>query len=236
MLKNMVNGTLGKLGYQIIKKGGTGRFNLYNPHYLSKICNPKSIIDVGVGYGTNPLYKAFPSAYFVLIEPIEEYQRSINKVLAKYKGTVHYKAVGHKNGTLELYVDLDNLQFSSHFERTKLTARKGHRIENRNIETATLDSLLNPPGTLERPLILKIDTEGNELNVLKGASLLLESTDFVIVEASIAKRFENSYEFDELITFMTEKRFKLFSILSIAHPAKEIRPRFADVVFAKCTN
>ena len=100
----------------------------------------------------------------------------------------------------------------------------------------TLDGLLNPLDALERPLILKIDTEGNELNVLRGADLLLASTDFVIAEASIAKRFENSYEFDEMIAFMAGRGFKLFSILSITHPANELRPRFADVVFEKCTD
>jgi FkbM family methyltransferase len=236
MLKKIVDTVFGKFGYQIIKKGGAGRLNLYDPHYLSKICTPETVIDVGVGHGTDPLYKAFPSAYFILIEPINEYQSSINEILAKYEGTVYYKAVGQKRGTLELDVDLDNLELSSLFERTKLTETKGHRVEKRKIEMATLDGLLNPPNNLERPLILKIDTEGNELNVLKGAGLLLESTDFVIVEASIAKRFENSYEFDELITFMAEKGFKLFSILSITHLAEEIRPRFADVIFAKCTD
>jgi FkbM family methyltransferase len=232
MLKEIVNGALGKLGCQITRKGRD--FNLYDPHYLSKICIPKTVIDVGVGYGTYPLYKAFPSAYFILIEPVEEYQKSINGILRKYNGTAFYKAVGHANGIVEFNVDLNNLQLSTHFEKTKLTERNGHQIEKRKIEMTTLDDLLIPSARLERPLILKIDTEGNELNVLKGACLLLASTDFVIVEASIAKRFEGSYEFDQLIGFMTKKGFRLFSILSIVHPPKEIRPRFADVVFVKC--
>ena len=240
MLKIMINSIFGKLGYKIVNKGsnhrGSGEFNLYNPHYLSRICTPKTVIDVGVGFGTPALYKAFPSAYFVLIEPVEEYRSAIAKILAKYEGTVHYKAVGQENKKIELDVDLDSLQKSSLFERTKLTT-KAHRIEKRMIEMTTLDDLLSPPGNLERPLILKIDTEGNELNVLKGASLLLESTDFVIAEASIAKRFESSYKFDELITFMAEKGFKLFSVLFIRHSQrKEIRPRYADVVFARCND
>jgi FkbM family methyltransferase len=236
VLKKLIKGAFGTLGYKLVKQGGTGGFNLYNPHYLSKICTPKTVIDVGVGYGTYPLYEAFPHAYFVLIEPIEDYRSSITEILAKYKGTVHYKAAGQENGMVELNVDLDELQLSSHLERTNLTTSRDHRIERREIEMTTLDELLNPPGTLERPLVLKIDTEGNELNVLKGAGLLLESTDFVIAEASVAKRFEGSYTFDELITFMAEKGFTLFSILSIEHSPNEIRPRFADVVFAKCTD
>ena len=230
-----MNGALAKLGYRLAKKDGAGGFNLYNPDYLSKMCTPKTVIDVGVGYGTHSLYEAFPAAHFVLVEPVEEYRNAIAKILAKYEGTVHYKAAGQENKIIELDVDLDALQLSSHFERSELTMRD-HRIEKRMIEMTTLDDLLGPPEMLERPLVLKIDTEGNELNVLNGASVLLESTDFVIAEASIAKRFENCYEFDELMTFMAEKGFRLFSILAIGHSAKEIRPRFADVVFAKCTD
>lgn len=228
-----MKGVLGKLGYQITKKGRSGYFSLYNPGYLSKICNPKTVIDIGVGYGTESLYQSFPSSYFVLIEPIKEYKSSIDEILSKYKGEVHYKAVGCEAGVIELDVNLDDLQKSSHFKRTELTLRKDHRLEKRKVEEVTLDSLLNPLNKLERPIVLKVDTEGNELNVLKGAKLLLELTDFVIVEASIAKRFENSYEFDELVAFMRENGFIVFSILSISHSATEFRPRFMDVVFAR---
>lgn len=233
MLKKIVKSIFDKLGYKLVKKNGAARYNIYNSHYLSRICKPETVIDIGVGYGTHPLYEAFPDAYFILIEPVEDYHEPITEILNQYAGTVHYIAAGQEDGVVELDVDLDDLQLSSHFERTELTAKDGHRIEKRKIEMKTLDSLLQPPGSLERPLVLKIDTEGNELNVLKGAGKLLESTDYVIAEASIVKRFEGSYEFDELVTFMAEKGFKVFSILSIAHSPKEIRPRFADIVFSR---
>ena len=236
MLNKIINGTFDKLGYKIAKNGKIEGFNLFNPGYLSKICNPKTVIDVGVGFGTHLLYQSFPTSYFILIEPIEEYKSSIDEILLKYKGEVHYKAIGHEAGTIELDVDIDDLQLSSHFKRTELTLRNNHRIEKRKVEIVSLDILLNPINKLKRPIVLKVDTEGNELNVLKGSKLLLKSTDFVIAEASIAKRFENSYEFDELVTFMRKNGFIVFSILSIGHSAKEIRPRFADVVFSRSTS
>jgi hypothetical protein len=80
---------------------------------------------------------------------------------------------------------------------------------------------------------LKIDTEGNELAALEGANLLLQSTDFVIAEVSIAKRFENGYEFEELINLMGKNGFSVLSFLHIEHEENEISPRFADVVFSR---
>ena len=233
MLKKIVKSALRKAGYQITRVGAGRAFNLYNPDYLSKICDPKTVIDVGVGYGTEALYKAFPSAYFVLIEPIEEYRDSINKILSEYSGVVHYKAVGRESGTVELDVDLDNPLLTSRLRRTNLTAQEAHRVEKRKVEMITLDGLFPSLGDLKRPLLLKIDTEGNELDVLKGAEKLLGSTDFVIAEASISKRFEGSYEFKELMAYMSDRGFELFSILYILHPEKEERPRYADIVFSR---
>jgi len=232
MLKRLIKDAFGKLGYEKRKKGGSRYFNLYNPVYLSKICHPQTVIDVGVGCGTYPLYEAFPTSYFVLVEPLEEYKSSINEILSKYKGEVHYKAVGNEKGIIEINVDTVDLSLSTHFDRTKLT-ESGNRLEKRKVEITTLDEILNQHDSLERPLVLKVDTEGNDLNVLKGASVLLESTDFVIAEVSIATRFENSYEFEDLVTFMSANGFSLFSFLFIAHLAKEIRPRYADVVFVR---
>jgi hypothetical protein len=81
--------------------------------------------------------------------------------------------------------------------------------------------------------MVKVDTEGNELRVLHGARQLLNATDFLLLEASVAKRFESSYEFEELLEFTNELGFRLHSILSVAHERNEARPRYADLLFSR---
>lgn len=229
-----INSILGRLfGLQIVRKGAGGGFNLYNRDYLRKICNPKTVVDVGVAYGTPQLYEAFPAARFVLIEPLSDYKPAIEKVLGKYNGVAHFTAVGAEKATIELEVDLDNFLRSTQFQRTELTKLEGHNLETRKVEMTTLDDLLGPVDEIARPLVLKIDTEGNELNVLKGAERVLKVTDYVILEASVSKRFEDSYEFSELIEFMATSGFALFSILSVVHPSTEMQTRFADLLFAR---
>ena len=83
------------------------------------------------------------------------------------------------------------------------------------------------------PILLKIDTEGNEVSALEGADLLLQSTEFVIAEVSIARRFEDGYKFEELINLMSKNGFTVFSFLHIEHEENEMRPRFADIVFGR---
>ena len=48
---------------------------------------PNIVIDVGVAKGTFALYEAFPNAYHLLVEPLEEFEDDIISILKKYKGS-----------------------------------------------------------------------------------------------------------------------------------------------------
>jgi FkbM family methyltransferase len=228
VIKRFVKGVLGKLGYELRKTQAIG----LNPSYLSQICQPRTVIDVGVGRGTFPLYEAFPKAHFILIEPLKEYGDSIEKIAKKYDCDIHFKAVGNRECRLEINIDRGDLQDSSFMDRTSLT-RSGNPLEKRTVEVTTLDTIYNQSSTIEGPILLKIDTEGHELSVLKGARSLLQVVDVVIVKVTIAKRFENSYEFEDIVFFMNENGFYVFSFLTMARPKGEVRQRFADVVFKR---
>jgi hypothetical protein len=73
----------------------------------------------------------------------------------------------------------------------------------------------------------------HEVSALEGADLLLQSTEFVIAEVSIAMRFEDGYKFEELINLMSKNGFTVFSFLHIEQEENEMRPRFADIVFGR---
>src|SRR6267378_3903530 len=79
---------------------------------------PATVIDVGAGKGTQPLFVAFPEAYHVLIEPLEECRSSLSEHLTKYRGEHIAVAVGDRDGTAEIHVDPDAYWNSSILERT----------------------------------------------------------------------------------------------------------------------
>ena len=228
MIKDLVKRTLLKLGYELRKTPKIG----FNATYLRRICNPRTVIDVGVANGTIALHNAFPKARFILIEPLKEYQASIEKLCTRYNCDVYYKAVGETPGTVEFNVDPGNLEKSSFSNRTTQNDRETH-LEKKLVEVTTLDTIYQQNPGLQRPILLKIDTEGHELSVLKGATKLLASVDFVIAESSIAKRFVNGYEFKDIIAMMDQNGFDVFSLLTIECLEGEVRQRFADVVFKR---
>ena len=82
------------------------------------------------------------------------------------------------------------------------------------VEVVSLDSffLRNPPAN--SPEMVKIDAEGWDLEVLRGAKKTLSQTNIVFVEAGVLnKRFENSVA--GVLSFMTESGFELVDITDL---------------------
>jgi FkbM family methyltransferase len=202
----------------------------FNAPYLSRICQPATVIDVGVGYGTWPLHKAYPTARFILIEPLTEYRSYLARLSRAYDCTVIQAAVGERPGQCHMMVDTGCPMRSSLSTRTPVT-RSGSPLSRRTVNVVTLDSLLDTHPDLRRPILLKIDTEGHELAVLRGAQALLPLVDTVIAEVSIAPRFDQGYSFEEFVSYMDAHGFNVYSFLTMPVPRRSDRQRFTDMVF-----
>jgi FkbM family methyltransferase len=147
-------------------------------------------------------------------------------ILDHREGVVEWTALGATAGENWINVAERPTQSSFH-NRTALTAKK--LVDTRRVPITTLDTLiedLNPP----RPFVIKIDTEGSELDVIRGGRTTLESTDAVIVEASVAERFEGGYRFRELAGELFSLGFDLVDIMSLRR-TRDGRLNHLDAVF-----
>jgi FkbM family methyltransferase len=213
------------VGYEIRKKDGIG----FNASYLSRLCKPKTVIDVGVGNGTHELYRAFPDAQFILIEPVREFQSSLDAIRREFKCRIYQKAVSNKPGTMEISVNSLDPQLSSFKDRPPSASI----LEKRQVEVTTLDTILAENKDIELPLLLKVDTEGYELEVLEGARQMLAVAEMVILEVSISKRFENSYTFEDLILFMKQHGFSVFDFLTVCYAKGKPGANLTDIAFKR---
>lgn len=231
-MKRLVKAALGRLGYELRRRDALASEVGMNAAYLSRLGHPETVFDVGVGFGTHELYAAFPKAKFVLIEPLRDYEPTIAEIAAKYDCLVYYAAAGEEIGTGTIHVDPLGLELTTFGTHTEITSRS-RPMESRQIRLTTLDTVLAEHPELKAPFLLKIDTEGHELAVLKGARVILAQTETVLVEVSIAPRFEGGYRFEDMIEFMRDRGFELTSIVNVAHARNELRPRFADLAFQR---
>ena len=186
--------------------------------------SPRTVVDVGAGRGTPQLYEAFPEAYHFLVEPLTEYESDLRKALEPYQGEYILAAAGATNTTAFINVERRPMM-SSFLARTNLTST-GKQVEKREVAVKTLDTLMEEYD-FEPPFGLKIDTEGFEDQVIRGATNFLRRTEFVIAEVSLAERFVDSYTLAEFTELMDENDFFLWDVLGVSGL------RFWDVAFVR---
>lgn len=180
------------------------------------------VIDVGVAKGTPFLYESFPDADFVLIDPQKAGEALLEAFPAKYK----YLNIGVSDAPGHLTLN-ENKALSSFLERTPLTAVDV--VDQYTVEVRTLDDVIETE-TKSSSIGIKVDTEGFEGQVVAGLNTCVERVKFVILEASILRRFHGSANFSELVAMMKDRGFHFFNILN---ESRRLPPRFYDIIFLR---
>ncbi|MGI9409510.1 MAG: FkbM family methyltransferase, partial [Hyphomicrobiaceae bacterium] len=141
------------------------------------------VLDVGVADGTPSLYARFPDAKLDLFEPAKAHIPIVERqVISKRNARLHCVALAEKNG----FGVLSRPGSSS----ATLLPAVHHGPANpvcEPVPVRRLDDLLTR-SDIERPCLLKIDTEGTELSVLKGATGIINDIDTIVVEVHFRRR------------------------------------------------
>ena len=80
------------------------------------------------------------------------------------------------------------------------------------IETLSLDSIEELSDF--RIDAIKIDAQGNELPILKGAESILDDVFLIEIESGLHKNYENETTFDELCPFLKKKGFTCMEVFT----------------------
>ena len=150
----------------------------------------ETVIDVGVQRQTPVLMRAFPRAKHVLIEPIEDYHGKIEEKYSGIDHVLHGVAVSDQDGWgYQVGVCMNGSGKVTHSYFSDLPVQDdpmGEIIHTRRIRKTTVDNLLQGSG-LPTPMLLKIDIDGQEARVIKGASRALQDISIVVVESNLPR-------------------------------------------------
>lgn len=192
---------------------------------------PKHIVDIGANHGTwtRQAIKHFPDAYYTLIEPQYWLQESIQDLLTTNpRIRFHATGAGSQSGSFNFtVVDRDD---SCNFLMSPEEAEsKG--FKQLTLPVTTLNILLQH-STLPIPDIIKIDAEGLDIEVLKGATDFLGQTEIILIEAAVVSPFmPNTIE--SVIAFMTDNNYKLFDITDLNRPFNPSLLWLVELAFVK---
>jgi FkbM family methyltransferase len=203
-----INRLLEMFGLRLLRTNAPVRnFRLFFNHLKSLGFEVKTVIDVGIAFGTSPIYDAFPQAKYFLVEPVAECRPVLEKLKQRLNAEYFLVAAGAENGEVTFNVH-DDISGSSLYSQTEGKALDG---QARRIPMRRLDALL--PETLERPVFLKVDTQGAEIEVLKGLGKRIEEIDLLVLETTMMPLRRGIPQFADVVRFCDEAGFAVYDVL-----------------------
>jgi FkbM family methyltransferase len=198
------------------KKRRFAREPLYDIKKILPGYKIETVIDVGanIGQTAKSFLKAFPGAKIYCIEPVRDTYETLKKNLHSKRNVLCFnKAFGSHNGVAEFSFNTDASVSVMNSLRVENNLNDTSTIRREKVEIVTLDSFC-AENKLNKINYLKIDTEGFDLEVLKGAKSMLENGKIDFIEAEAGMNPDNDYHvaFNEIKEYLEGLDYYLFGI------------------------
>jgi FkbM family methyltransferase len=220
-VKRLIHSFFRLFGYRVVRIQDGPRasdgLNLFFSSLQRLGFSPKYIIDIGANRGiwTREALKHFPDARYTLVEPQDHLKSHVQDLLDR-GGKIQWinAGVGDKSGLMPMAIS--SRDDSSTFV---LTDRHGQTTGSQQvmIEVKTLNEIVSS-SSAGPPDLVKIDAEGFDLNVLRGASSLLGKTDIFLAEAEVCGNYDNSVA--DIVKFMVAAGYRLIDITDLNRSPK----------------
>lgn len=216
-IKNWIlNGLLKRKGYQITSYPDA---EMQRRFRIMDLCNINVVLDVGAnrGFYAKELRSYRFKGKIISFEPLNEAFIELEKNANEDDLWFANKyALGDKEGRFQLNVanNLDSSSLSSMLPAHEESAPHAKFIGKEEIEVKTLDSIFNMKVDEEDRVMLKIDTQGYEKNIIDGAVESLKKVAILQMEMSLVKLYENDLLMPEMVNYLDELGFRLYSIES----------------------
>ena len=198
---------------------------------LKEINNINTIIDIGSNKGQFSVMAKyyFPKCKIFSFEPQKKYL-SIQKEILPKKNTYLFN-IGLGNSVKKKNFFITSRNDSSSFLKPFKKISNDYEIEKiEKIQINKLDNIFKKQ-KLIGPVLIKIDVQGLELDVLKGAQKLLKDVDYIITEVSWKKFYKNQVTKKKLIKFLNDNNFNQISALNISK--ENNKTVWADILFKR---
>ena len=195
---------------------------------------PTHVIDVGANCGdwTRECRKYFPTSRYTLIEPNPAMRAHVEDLITA-NSNIEFHNIGASDKTESLLFTIVERDDSCNFLLTAEQAAK-HGYKQITVPVFAIDDFIEE-NCLPPAQILKIDAEGLDLKVLRGATKTIDHCDLVLTEAAVMCKWHSKFENTvyELVRFMHDKGFTLFDITDLNRTISSRNLWLIELAFVK---
>ena len=168
--------------------------------------NPETVLDIGAyeGYWTIDLLEVFPSSKVLMVEAQKNKTPFLEKIKIQYPNTDYAISLLSSRDGDEKYFCED--ETASHVSTTPILDNSGVILK-----TQTLDSLLKDKH-FALPDFIKLDVQGHEIEVLKGAEIAIQHAEVCLLEVSLFDFGDATPLLLEVLNFMDTLGFRAYDI------------------------
>ena len=190
---------------------------------------PRTILDIGAykGEWTRLVQNVWPEANFFMVEANKDNEDFLLQIPnAKYEIAL----LGNKKRVKVPYFATD-YEITTGNSIYKEQTSSFDNAEVRLLPMVTLDFLIRK-NKIKNIDFVKIDTQGSELDILEGASIVLSQAQFILLETQNIEYNKDAPKLDEVISKMKKWGFRVFDITEIHYlPTGEMFQ--IDIMFVK---
>jgi FkbM family methyltransferase len=218
LIKQTIHASTGRFGYRVFDLRKDQGPNVFLPGHLQRVFSDLGIncvIDVGANFGqyASLIRSAGFRGRLVSIEPIPEVYEQLQRKAAFDQSWLTFNfALGERDQTKDFNVfgatDLSSfLPFSS---QVKPNDKNRQIVETLRVQVKTLDSLFDKftEGIAEPRVFLKLDTQGYDIEVIKGARACIGRTLGIQSEVAVIAKYSGMPDYLQALAFYRELGFE----------------------------
>ncbi len=170
--------------------------------------NPKNILDIGAHTGQFHGWakRVWPDSVIWMIEANPLHDRILRDITKDTNDDYLMAALGDEEREVIFYTrsDKPHTEGYSYYEESNYWDLQ-HLVQKSKVTLQKLDNIFTDDTTFE---VIKLDTQGSELDILKGGEVLCKKASVIILEVAYTEYNKGAPLSDEVISFMKDFGFE----------------------------
>lgn len=228
-------GRLAKLWHTVASHLTLGHIDSLELLELLRDKPPKVIYDIGANVGTWTLLAKviFSEAQVHAFEPLAKHVAGFKNIKGSV-GSIHLHPVALGNTKATQVMQVASFSDASSLVEMGSRMAEDFKVNKAGEETVAVERLDDYAAAngLPAPDLLKLDVQGYELEVFRGAERCLHRARAVISEVSFVEFYPKQCRFEDVVTFLAEHGFRVHAFAFGTVLGKPVSQ--TDVLFLRC--